>query len=180
MVSFPKESCTRLYRTHGTDSRFLYTTCHNIKYLDSPVSSCEHPPGVASADSLGRMSCRTCHTEPPAAACGSCWCADSGWWTSSYKSGTRAVIGGFLKVGIEHLRLVLTLRPSCTSLMCCLRSEYLLPHTGQAVLCFWWTCSMEDWIMFMDEHWLWYIYIVLERGSKIVLNRLDQIMIEVL
>ena len=76
--------------------------------------------------------------------------------------------------------LLVTLRPSCTSLMCCLRSEYLLPHTGQAVLCFWWTCSREDWIMFMDEHWLWYIYIVLERGSKIVLNRLDQIMIEVL
>ena len=39
-----------------------------------------------------------------------------------------------------HQPLV-TLRPSCTSLMCCLRSEYRLPHTGQARLCFWWTLS---------------------------------------
>ena len=31
----------------------------------------------------------------------------------------------------------LTLCPSCTSLMCCLRSEYRLPHTGHARLCFW-------------------------------------------
>ena len=90
------------------------------------------------------MSCRTCHTGPPSASCGSCWCADSGLWTSSCKWDTRAgKVWIYSIFYIETLsdwhQPLVTLRPSCTSLMCCLRSEYRLPHTGHARLCFWWT-----------------------------------------